>query len=62
MIGWTSSSERCARKESRKAEQNLTKEWAIDDVDRSPGLDQQVMRGMRGEQLPDTVQKKDADD
>ena len=47
---------------STKAEQNLTKKWDIDDVDRSPGLDQQVMRWMRGKQLLDTEQKKDAED
>jgi len=45
-----------------KKEQELTKEWDIDDVDRSPGLDRQVMRWMRGKQLPDGPQKKDADD
>jgi len=47
----------CGEK-STKMEQALTKEWDVDDVDRSPGLDQQVMRWMRGKQLPDAPQKK----
>ena len=43
---------------STKAEQELTKQWDIDDVDRSPGLDQQVMRWMRGQQLQVVPQKQ----
>lgn len=52
-----------------KVEQELTKSWDIDDVDRSPGLDQQVMRWMRGQQLTEmpkqakpNSQKPDDDD
>lgn len=44
-----------------KMEQKLTKEWLIDDVDQSPGLDQQVMRWMRGKQLTELPKEKGAE-
>ncbi len=34
-----------------KAERRLTSSWDFDDVDEQPGLDRQVMRWMRGQQL-----------
>lgn len=49
----------CGVKATKK-EQELTKKWDTDDVDRSPGLDQQVMRWMRGKQVPDAPERSNA--
>jgi hypothetical protein len=40
-----------------RAEQRLTESWDFDDPDAQPGLDAQVMRWLRGEQLSELPPK-----